>query len=100
MIEINAGSSFPRYLVNHEFLSHENGNAMRQELIMSKLGPMPDASLRAMTEYGLSDQEIGTYFGLTPSTIRRLRRTLAALGSQPPIRTPDLMSQAVVTSSP
>ncbi|HDR29805.1 hypothetical protein [Rhodovulum sp.] len=45
-------------------------------LILGKLGPMPDATLRAMTGYGLSDQEMARYFGMTPSSLRRLKRSL------------------------
>ncbi|TCO73034.1 antitoxin Xre-like helix-turn-helix domain-containing protein [Rhodovulum euryhalinum] len=46
------------------------------ELILGKLGPMPDAALRAMAGYGLSDQEMARYFGVTPSSLRRLKRSL------------------------
>ncbi|WP_343079692.1 hypothetical protein [Ostreiculturibacter nitratireducens] len=46
--------------------------------LRAKLGPMPGASLRAMDAYGLSDREIAHYYGLTPSTVRRLRRALMA----------------------
>jgi len=45
-------------------------------LIVGKLGPAPGASLRAMVGYGLSEKEIGRYFGVTPSSVRRLKRTL------------------------
>ncbi|MGC9418462.1 MAG: hypothetical protein ACP5EN_05750 [Rhodovulum sp.] len=45
-------------------------------LIRGKLGPVPDASLRAMAGYGLSDHEMARYFGVTPSSLRRLKRSL------------------------
>ena len=47
----------------------------RHGLITGKLGPAPGESLRAMMAYGLTESEIGRYFGVTPSTIRRLKRT-------------------------
>jgi len=37
------------------------------------LGQMPRASLSAMVDYGLSDTEIGRYYGLSSATITRLR---------------------------
>lgn len=46
------------------------------KLIRGKLGPMPDAALRAMVGYGLNEREIGRYFGVTPSSVRRLTRSL------------------------
>lgn len=46
------------------------------DLIRAKLGPMPDAALRAMAGYGLSEQEVARYFGVTPSSLRRLKRSL------------------------
>ena len=52
-------------------------NARTQHrLILEKLGPMPQASLAAMAGYGLSEQEIGHYFGITPCSITRLKRVL------------------------
>ncbi|MEI4196847.1 hypothetical protein [Roseovarius sp. E0-M6] len=41
--------------------------------IAEMLGDMPRASLSAMVDYGLSDSEIGKYYGLSSATIRRLR---------------------------
>ncbi|GAA0285013.1 antitoxin Xre-like helix-turn-helix domain-containing protein [Rhodovulum strictum] len=46
------------------------------ELILGKLGPVPGEALRAMSGYGLSDQEMARYFGVTPSSLRRLKRSL------------------------
>jgi len=48
-------------------------------LIRSKLGPVPAEALRAMEAYGLDDAEIGQYFGVTPSSIERLKRQLCPL---------------------
>lgn len=48
----------------------------QHRLILDKLGPMPQASLSAMSGYGLSEQEIGHYFGITPCSITRLKRAL------------------------
>lgn len=45
-------------------------------LIERKLGRIPDRALRAMDDYGLDDCEIGRYFDVTPSSVRRLRRAL------------------------
>lgn len=52
--------------------------AMRPRVhpVFGKLGPMPAASLRAMVGYGLNEAEIGRYFGVTPSSVRRLKRSL------------------------
>lgn len=44
--------------------------------ITEKLGPQPRRSLSAMTDYGLSDAEIGRYYGLKSTSIARLRRAL------------------------
>ncbi|WP_101068539.1 hypothetical protein [Roseovarius salinarum] len=52
------------------------GGAQRRRRLAEKLGPAPAATLRAMTDYGLTDREIARYFGLTPSTAARLRRAL------------------------
>ena len=48
----------------------------QHRLIRQKLGPTPAASLEALYGYGLSDREVGRYYGITPSSIRRLSRTL------------------------
>ena len=48
--------------------------------IIEKLGPLPGESLRAMTGYGMNDREIARYYGLTKSTVKRLRRTLPVQG--------------------
>ena len=46
------------------------------KMIRRKLGPAPVESLEALYGYGLSDREVGRYFGITPSSVRRLNRTL------------------------
>lgn len=48
----------------------------RHARITEKLGLCPAESLHAMAGYGMSDHEIARYFGLTKSTVKRLRRTL------------------------
>lgn len=45
--------------------------------IRRKLGPLPRLSLCAMIDYGLDDQELGHYFHVTASSVRRLRTVLA-----------------------
>ncbi|TCP42439.1 antitoxin Xre-like helix-turn-helix domain-containing protein [Rhodovulum marinum] len=50
-------------------------------LIRGKLGPVPDAALRAMAGYGLSDHEMARYFGVTPSSLRRIKRSLNITGA-------------------
>jgi hypothetical protein len=45
--------------------------------ICDKLGPEPDQSLRAMTGYGLSDEEIAKYYGISYASLRRLKSVLA-----------------------
>lgn len=50
----------------------------RPRSIYRILGPMPVAALEAMQGYGLDDGEIGRYYGVTPATVRRLRRVLTA----------------------
>ena len=44
--------------------------------ILNKFGPLPGEALRAMSGYGMNDTEIARYFGVTRSTVKRLRRTL------------------------
>lgn len=57
----------------------------KRALIVSKLGRVPDLALRALDDYGLTDQDIGRYFAVTPSSVRRLRRALGC-----PCVSPDL----------
>lgn len=38
------------------------------------LGPMPDASLRALSDLGLSDAELARYLHVTPRQVQRMRR--------------------------
>lgn len=45
--------------------------------ILERLGPEPDNSLRSMTGYGLSDEEIARYYGITSASVRRLKCVLA-----------------------
>lgn len=45
--------------------------------ILEKLGPEPHQSLRAMTDYGLSDEEIAKYYGISYASVRRLKSVLA-----------------------
>jgi hypothetical protein len=44
--------------------------------IINKFGPLPGDALRAMAGYGMNDGEIARYYGVTRSTVKRLRRTL------------------------
>jgi len=46
-------------------------------LVRKRLGRFPCLSLRTMIDCGLSDQEIGQYFQVTPASVRRLRRVFA-----------------------
>lgn len=48
----------------------------RHGSITQKLGPLPGEALSAMRGYGMDDSEIAAYFGVTLSTLQRLRRTL------------------------
>lgn len=48
-------------------------DATREQAFARWLGPMPRASLSAMVDYGLSDAEIGRYYGLPAATVTRLR---------------------------
>jgi len=43
-------------------------------VIAGILGPMPRDSLRAMVDYGLNDAEIARHYGLSRTTIAKLRR--------------------------
>lgn len=40
--------------------------------ISEKLGDDPSGMLHAMREYGLTDREVARYYGITPSSVRRL----------------------------
>lgn len=42
-------------------------------LVQLKLGPEPASSLEAMIGYGLDDTDLAIYYGVTVSTIRRLK---------------------------
>jgi hypothetical protein len=52
----------------------------QHQLLLDKLGYLPKLSLEAMDGYGLNDEEIGHYFQVTPSSIRRLRRAFSDSG--------------------
>ncbi|MCZ0813928.1 hypothetical protein N5A93_17000 [Roseovarius sp. EGI FJ00037] len=49
---------------------------IRHGAIIHKLGPLPGEALSAMRGYGLDDAEIAAYYGVTLSTLRRLRISL------------------------
>ena len=49
--------------------------------VIERLGPMPAGSLRAMVDYGLSDAEIGRYYGVSILSIQRLRTAFGISGS-------------------
>ena len=53
--------------------SEEHVPTTEAKSIAEMLGQMPRASLSAMVDYGLSDTEIGKYYGLSSATITRLR---------------------------
>lgn len=57
--------------------------------VTRKLGDMPDAALRALRDYGLSDAEIARYHGLSPASVRRLCRLLSVPPEDPAPRPPD-----------
>ncbi len=57
-------------------LADRSARTWDHPLITSKLGQLPDLALQAMDGYGLNDREIGHYFDVSPSSIRRLRRAL------------------------
>lgn len=48
----------------------------RPKGLMDKFGPMPGEALVAMRGYGLDDDDIGRYYGVSASSVRRLRRVL------------------------
>ena len=47
--------------------------AARRRRIAETLGSAPRESLAAMAGYGLSDDEIGRYYGLPPRAVTKLR---------------------------
>lgn len=59
--------------------------ALRQHrLILRKLGPTPARALAAMKDYGLTDTEIARYYGVTPSTLRRIEIVLETTSGRVP----------------
>lgn len=48
-------------------------DAIVLDYVLERLGPRPSGSLRAMVDYGLNDDEIGRYYGITPRIVERLR---------------------------
>ena len=50
--------------------------AHQHRIVTKKLGPVPADSLQAMTDYGLTNREIARYFGLSVSSVSRLKRVL------------------------
>ncbi len=47
------------------------------------LGPMPGASLRALSDLGLNDAELARYLRVTPRQVQRMRRCFGLPGSVP-----------------
>jgi hypothetical protein len=52
--------------------------------ILRKIGPMPRRALTALQDYGLDDDEIARYLGLSCASLGRLRRTLGVRRAGPP----------------
>jgi hypothetical protein len=59
------------------------GSGTRNPLIVRKLGTAPDLALQALVGYGLDEDDIARYLGMTPSTVRRLQRVLATTSAKP-----------------
>ena len=57
----------------------------QHRIILTKIGPMPRRALAALHDYGLEDEEIARYLGMTCASLRRLERTLG-LAPGPPRR--------------
>lgn len=64
--------------------------AHQHRVVTEKLGPVPAESLRAMTDYGLTNREIARYFGLTVSSVSRLRRVLRVADTTDDVGSPTL----------
>jgi hypothetical protein len=62
--------------IDHKTLNASARTSNQHRLILGKFGRLPKLSLQAMDGYGLSDEDIGQYFKVTPSSIRRLKRAL------------------------
>lgn len=58
----------------------------QHRMILRKIGPMPRRALAALHEYGLEDEEIARYLGMTCASLRRLERTLGLSHGVPPGR--------------
>jgi hypothetical protein len=55
----------------------------QHRMILGKIGPMPRLALTALHDYGLDDEEIARYLGMTCSSLRRLERTLGIAPDTP-----------------
>lgn len=56
--------------------SYDEGSiegARLPKYLFERMGPDPAESLLAMVDYGLNDDEIGRYYGITSTTIRHFR---------------------------
>ncbi|MEZ5911012.1 MAG: hypothetical protein R3D84_01325 [Paracoccaceae bacterium] len=45
---------------------------------LDRLGPMPREALKALQAYGMDDDDIGRYYGVSAASVRRLKRVLTA----------------------
>ncbi len=59
---------------NQSVSNLSKSTSVQHRLILKKLGHLPKRSLEAMGDNGLSDDDIGRYFQITPALVRRLRR--------------------------
>ena len=58
--------------------THTPPPSKQHSKILNKFGPLPGEALCAMAGYGMNDSEIARYYGVTKSTVKRLRRALPA----------------------
>jgi hypothetical protein len=59
------------------------GHGTRNPLIVTKLGAAPGLALQALVGYGLGEDDIARYLGMTPSSVRRLQRVLDPPSAKP-----------------
>jgi hypothetical protein len=59
------------------------GYGTRNPLIVTKLGAAPDLAFHALVGYGLGEDDIARYLGVTPSSVRRLQRVFATSSIKP-----------------